>query len=480
MAQGANTGYVRLALFLFAVVILPVRGLAQIQPTTQGAGNDADWRRQMEQRQDRLEQENRNLHSENAELRQQIGQVKDTQQTVMKDAQAHGFLTLEGGQPRLTTPETFDTRKYVSEGDFPGSIRIPNTNVSFQIGGFVQLDAITDTHRIGSKDSFIVSSIPTDNDTAGQTAFSIRQTRLFVKAVTPTNLGDFVVYVEGDFFGADGAEFRIRHAYGELGDKHKFLAGQTFSTFMDASVYPAIFDYQGPNAMVLVRQPMIRWTEKVRDDLQWQVALEDPNPDVSEAVATPGGATSVFPDLTGNARWTPAWGHLQGAAILRQLIFDPDSGSRTNHLGWGLNFTGHVNVCEPVAKGKQDNVVFQLAGGQGIANYINDTSGLGLDGFVNSNGNLEALFIWGGFAAYQHYWSPKWGSTFGYSYLEVNNVSGQAPEAYHAGHYIVANIVFYPVDRITLGLEALYGIRQDNDGHSGEDGRLSFSAQYRF
>jgi len=62
----------------------------------------------------------------------------------------------------------------------------------------------------------------------------------------------------------------------------------------------------------------------------------------------------------------------------------------------------------------------------------------------------------------------------------VNNVSGQSPDAYHAGHYVVANIVFYPVERITFGLEALYGIREDSSGHSGDDGRISFSAQYRF
>ncbi len=31
-----------------------------------------------------------------------------------------------------------------------------------------------------------------------------------------------------------------------------------------------------------------------------------------------------------------------------------------------------------------------------------------------------------------------------------------------------------------MGLEALYGIREDQDGNTGDDGRLSFSVQYRF
>lgn len=427
----------------------------------------------MEARMQQLEQENR-------ELRQRLGQVADTQQAVMKDAQERGLLTLEGGSPRLTTPETFDVKKYAAEGDFPGSIRIPGTSVSIQVGGFVQLDAITDSNAIGSKDSFVVSSIPTDAETAGQTNFSVRQTRLFVRTEAPTSWGPLVTHVEGDFFGPDGTDLRLRHAYGQIGEQHQLLAGQIWTTFMDASVYPAIFDYQGPNGMVLVRQPMVRYTEKLQDDVQWQIALEDPNPDVSAAPAQVGNDTAVWPDLTSNVRWSPEWGHLQLSGILRQLTFDPPVGSRSSELGWGVNFSGAVYVLEPVAKGQQDNVVFQIAGGEGIANYFNDSSGLGLDGFVDSGGDLDSLGIWGGFVAYQHYWVAKWATSVGYSYLRVDDSSDQADSTYESGHYVVANIVYYPNDRLWLGLEGLYGIREDQDGDSGDDGRLSFSVQYRF
>jgi hypothetical protein len=289
-----------------------------------------------------------------------------------------------------------------------------------------------------------------------------------------------VTYVEGDFFGPDGTDFRLRHAYGQIGNEHQLLAGQTYSTFMDASVYPAIFDYQGPNGMVLVRQPMVRYTHKVRDNFQWQVAFEDPEPDLSVEAPLTGAETAAIPDLAANARWSPEWGHLQVAGILRQLTFDPPTGSRSNELGWGVNVSGQVLVFDPVAKGKQDNLVFQFAGGQGIANYFNDTSGLGLDGFVNGGGDLSALSVFGGFAAYQHYWSEKWASTAGYSYLRMDNTSDQGGNTYRDGHYAVLNIMYYPVERIWCGLELLYGMREDEDGDTGDDVRLSFSVQYRF
>jgi hypothetical protein len=423
----------------------------------------------------------RALEQENAALRKEVGHVAESQQAVEKDAASRGFTL--ASRPEQTTPPDFDTHKYVAEGNFPGSITLPGTNISIQIGGFVQLDAITDSNLIGSTDSFIVSSIPTAGETAGQTNFSVRQTRLFVKTEAPTERGQFVTYVEGDFFASDDTtEFRIRHAFGEIGNMHKVLAGQTWSTFMDASVYPAIFDYQGPNAMVLVRTPMVRYTSISGDQKQWQwqVSAEDPNPDVSEAPPQTGSSTAVWPNLASNIRWSPKWGHLQLAGILRELTFDPTVGSRSSDVGWGVNFTGQVNLFEPVAPQKQDNVVFQVVGGEGIENYINDTSGLGLDGFVDSNGDLSALPVWGAFAAYQHFWSAKWGSSIGYSHLYVDDDSQQGGGAYQSGDYLVLNVMWYPTERILCGVEGLWGIRTNQDGSSGDDGRVSFSAQYRF
>ena len=424
--------------------------------------SDDAWKSTMEKRVANLEQEN-------AELKAQ-------KQVPPGSAGPTIFVV----RTRQVTPSNFDVKKYVAEGDFPGSITIPGTNVSLQVGGFAQLDIIADNHQIGSQNSFVVSSIPTVNEGAGQTNFSVKQTRLFLKTETPTSWGPFVTYVEGDFFSSDDTNFRLRHAWGQIGDKHQWLAGQTWTTFMDASVYPAIFDYQGPSSMVQVRQPLLRYTEVCSDELQWQLAIEDPNPDISHAANQNGTSTAQWPDVAGNVRWSPKFGHLQLAGILRELQFDPATGHRSTAVGWGLNFTGAVNVLRPIAPGKQDNIVFQLAGGEGIANYINDPMGLGLDAFVKSNGDLEAIGSAGGYVAYQHYWAVKWASTVGYGYQHMYPVAGQNGSAYKGGHYAVANIMYYPTDRIWVGIEALYGVRQNVDGSSGNDGRLSFSVQYRF
>src|SRR5215212_6525693 len=81
--------------------------LAQNAPATAPL-DDAAWRRQMEARLGQLEREN-------AELRTQVTDVSANQQAVMKDAESRGVLTMEGGLPRLTTPDFFDLNKYASE-----------------------------------------------------------------------------------------------------------------------------------------------------------------------------------------------------------------------------------------------------------------------------------------------------------------------------------------------------------------------------
>lgn len=462
-----------------AVVGLPAVAGAQNQPQP-GAGapapDDAEWRRRMEARMQQLEQEN-------ARLREQVGDVADTQRAIMKDAESRGVLSVVGGEPRLTTPDFFDVNKFAAEGDFPGSVRIPRTKTSFQIGGYVQLDAIFDADRIGSDDSFVVNTIPTGGEKtgAGNTNFSVRQTRLFLKTQTPTaNWGPLVTYLEIDFFGTDGTEPRIRHAYGQVGDKNQLLAGQTWSAFQDATIFPATLDSQGPPGIVNSRRPQVRYRHAWGDEWLGVIAVEDPTSDITTPAGFTGEKSTPYPDLAGNLRWSPKWGHLQLSGVVRYLQFDPDDGSRESEFGYGLNLTGSVKTIRLDDK-HVDSVLFQAAGGNGIARYVNDTNGLGLDAVMASPGDdLDGQSLFAGVLAYQHWWTAKLGSTFCYSYVGVDNDSSQPGSAYHSGQYFVANLRYYPAERVMLGVEGLYGIREDKDGDKGDDLRVQMSAQYRF
>jgi len=52
--------------------------------------------------------------------------------------------------------------------------------------------------------------------------------------------------------------FRLRHAYGTLGN---FLAGQTWTNFMNPSSLPETLDFGGPVGQIFDRQAQVRWTQ---------------------------------------------------------------------------------------------------------------------------------------------------------------------------------------------------------------------------
>ena len=108
----------------------------------------------------------------------------------------------------------------------------------------------------------------------GNTIFSVRQTRLGFKAGAPTSMGEMNTKFEFDLYGvgADAGQttFRLRHAYGELG---QFLAGQTNSLFMDGDVSPNVVDYWPRRCDFLPHHPG-RWTPMRTKDMKFAVALK--------------------------------------------------------------------------------------------------------------------------------------------------------------------------------------------------------------
>src|SRR6267142_2973409 len=201
---------------------------------------------------------------------------------------------------------------------------------SIDLYGFIMLDSGYD-FKTNNPDWFDVirptklPSFKTEFAPDGKVYYGVRQTRFGVKTSTPTSLGDLKTQFEFELFGV-GAEagetnFRLRHAYGELG---QFGAGQTWSPFMDIDVFPNSFEYWGPNGMVFFRNVQFRWMPlKGRNDVT--IALERPG-----ATADQGpfagrielqGVTPKFdlPDLSGHVRFNRDWGYFQAAGMLRRI-----------------------------------------------------------------------------------------------------------------------------------------------------------------
>ena len=76
--------------------------------------------------------------------------------------------------------------------------------------------------------------------------------------------------------------------------------------------------------------------------------------------------------------------------------------------------------------------------------------------------------------------TSRFTSSIGYSFTEVDNTDGQTADAYNKGQYASANLLYMPVKDVLVGVEALWGDREDNGGNSGSDTRVQFSMKYNF
>jgi hypothetical protein len=378
-----------------------------------------------------------------------------------------------------------------------GPARAADADRAFEIYGFAQADFIHDFQRMDPDwdDAFRPSKIPTTAGifgTDGQSSLSVKQSRFGVKGTMPTGEGTAPLSFkfEFDLFGVGGdagqTTFRLRHAYGEWG---RLLAGQTNSLFMDGDVFPNTIDYWGPSGMVFYRNVQIRWTPWKADGSHFAVAIERPGNDVDAGQIRqldPNLGSRIqndesLPDFTAQWRTDRDWGHLQVAGILRkvgvEVKADPATGrpaASTSETGWGVNLGAHFNVFA------RDAVRLQVVHGQGIASYMNDGgTDLAPEGAPGSL-RAKAVPLTGVVAYYDRTWNDRWTSSIGYSFNDVDNTSFQDAGAMDRVDYASVNLLHTPAMNLMVGVELLWGERQDKGGASGDNTRVQFSVKYNF
>lgn len=359
---------------------------------------------------------------------------------------------------------------------YRGFFQLPGTRTILKIGGYFKTDFIYDLKPAGNVDSFIPSSIPIPTVVGvNNSTVSIRPTRLSLDFRIPsTKIGDVRFYLEGDLFGTNSTTPRLRHAYAQAGN---FLVGQTFSNFMDPDGFPDTLDFQGPNGMVSIRNPQLRYGFALSPSTTFYVSVEKPSSDIT--FKTPQFSSqpnAPSPDGALRLRQEFQSGHIQISGIFRSIAaFLPD-GRTDSVFGWGFNLSGGVKVF-----GK-DNLILAAASGHGISRYIQDTSGLGIDAEPASftNPHLEATPAVGVEAAYQHYWTKSVRSSGIYSYAAVNNTDRAPGSTYNHATYTGGNLIWNPYGSLNIGAEFLYGWAMDQSGEKANAPRVQFSAKYSF
>lgn len=443
-----------------------------------------------------LKEQNQRLQSQNFELSEDLSMAIEKSEMAMQRVERSesfkiGSVSGQGDAAAMASavePAAGDA----SSAPHKDGVLIPGTDTRVKFGGYVKLDAIHDFNvsRSGSGEDFgLYAAIPLDGSDedkkGGQTRMHARQTRLNVTATTPTEYGKLKVFVEGDFYGGGGSQnttnangFALRHAYGELGP---YLAGQTWSNYMDLAAYPESLDFQGVTGNTLLRQGQLRYTYTPDgSDNSYSIALENPASNFASDPANPGTDSSIdeYPDLTLKARFKGNYGEYSLKGVARKIeAFNSAGDQKDSDFGYALGVSGKLNA------GGKDDVRFQAAYGDGIGRYIYSlAAGSQSAGFSASADALETVEAWGGYVAYRHWWSDSLRSNFIAGTTQVlDNPSFLNPattnEHIYSGH---TNLIWSVTDKLDIGGEYIYAERETESGAEGDLHRAQFSAIYKF
>lgn len=348
---------------------------------------------------------------------------------------------------------------------------------AFGIGGFVRMTGSYDFNGISNNIDFVPYNIPVPNNAEQRSQFQMdaATSRIFFKLVGNTRLlGDFDVYIESDFRGSNH-NFRLRQAYMEF---RGFLFGQSWSTFDDVASVPPTIDNAGPNAYSSERSVQIRYTYNFNEN--WQVATAVEAPKLS---ASFNDYNKSIPQRSPDIPLYVQYGwenksHIRAAGVVRTMWYRNLNTERNNSvLGWGTQLSGVINTCSKVS------VYFQGMYGEGIARYVTDLSGVGLDLVSQGTncGKMEALPTFSYLGGLRYNFNDSWFASASYSQVRLYSKNGYyQPSGYKYAQYVVGNLFWNLTADCLFGLEYIYGRRVDMDAQTGHANRIQLMAQYNF
>ena len=378
---------------------------------------------------------------------------------------------------------------------------VGDTEVTF--GAYVKIDAsVTDRTNDAAADANEAFMVPAliplegNHDAKNALRFSARESRFNVRTSTPTQMGNLVTFIEIDFLDSrelDRARLvsnnvtRLRHAFGSLGP---WLVGQTWGTFYNVTTKPETLDFVGPAGTLFQRNVQVRYTHDLGDGQNVMLAAEQPFTTLT-VEETGGnirnGRDDRFPDLVARYNISGDWGHGSIAGIARNLRADRSTSREIGESVDDDKWVGGVSVTGTVNLWGMNDFRFQLNAGNGIGRHL--ALNAFNDGFLDEDGKIDDTTVYGGYAAYRHWWTQRTRSNFVYSMAEADNPSGAPDSVNERVQSVHVNIITTPVERVDVGLEYIYA-RRDIEGRilneagrsvsSGDMHRVQASAKYAF
>ena len=370
------------------------------------------------------------------------------------------------------TPTGVDITYLHPAADF----KIPGTETSIGLHGFVQFQIIHDTNGPAGN-QFDTAFIPVDG-TPSETKFNVNPTLIAFSSATTVPDGQLNTMISIDFNGqVDRPEPRLRLAYGEFVNEDLglgVLGGQTFATMADVHAVPEMVDFAVPAGSWAQRQPLLRLTKSFRGNFLMESSIETPQ-NVRYINAE---KRTRLPDAVLAGTWMlngDYLRHFRISALARDLQAQGVDGTTDSALGWAVSASGKLDL--PFL-GKRDNLRLTVHYGDGYGTQLKGGPEEAI--FDTANSELDTIGIWSLFGGIQHFWTEKFRSNLTYGHVSADNPASVPSDALDSTTYASANFIWNPFKQLTLGVEYLWGRRENVDGASGTSNRYLFSSRLDF
>lgn len=354
-----------------------------------------------------------------------------------------------------------------------------DANLAMGIGGVLNVTGWFDWNGMISGADFNPYRIvmPRTPEDMRNLSASLSGTSLFINIMgRHTPVGDFRAYVEGGFVGYGGMDFTLKKAYLQIQD---FTIGYANTTFSDPAAQPNVLNPVGANGKVDKANVLVRYMHTWRN--RWSVAgsVEFPSSHQQQAEGLTRKVRDYVPDVAalGQYAWDRGLSHVRLAAIVRDMAYtDVAAGQRRHVVGWGLHLSTVVHAGPVVT-------LYGLGSfGRGIASYTADLWHGDYDLLPDPDhaGRLYAPRTLGGTLGAKFQILPRLSTTVCAATLRnlAEGTPGQG--TYKYGQFLSANVVYYLMPRLQLGLEYLAGKRMNYGGEKGNVNRLQASAIFSF
>ena len=352
---------------------------------------------------------------------------------------------------------------------------------TFGYGGFIKMDAMvtdTDAGKIADGGAGRMFHLPASIPVGGTAAvdpytdFGAQFSRFWFSADHVADGHKVKAYIEADFFGGGSANLgnetatnthgvTVRQAYVSW---NEWLAGQSWSNFMDTSALPDAVDFVGvTDGTVFVRQAQLRYTKG-----PWSFSLENPQTTVQAGATRYNSGDNAWPDAT--ARWQKKgdWGHFSVAALLRQYKVPTDYTQSAS-----VSVSGRFNL------GRNDDIRYAINAGDGLGRYLG--FGIAPDVAIDARGELHPVGAVGGFIAWRHAFNAKLRGNLMFAAARFDNDTHLTGLGITRGtESLHANLIYSPIPKLDVGAELGWGRRTLENGAEGDLKRIHTTVKYSF